>query len=53
MKTRMDDPELLSPEIVLNMLISYRDVQVRDASYFVFITKNNSFNSKHMAMGVF
>lgn len=28
MRNRMDDPQLLAPDVILNMLISYRDVQV-------------------------
>ncbi|KAI0229036.1 Mitogen-activated protein kinase kinase kinase 15 [Lamellibrachia satsuma] len=27
MRNRMDDPQLLAPDVILNMLISYRDVQ--------------------------
>lgn len=28
LRNRMDDPQLLSTDVVLNMMISYRDVQV-------------------------
>jgi mitogen-activated protein kinase kinase kinase 5 len=40
MRYRMDDPQLLSTDVILNMMISYRDVQVgasRDVFFFISI----------------
>ena len=35
----MDDPQLLSADIILNMLIAYRDVQVSYYNFFFFYFK--------------
>ena len=36
----MDDPQLLSADIILNMLIAYRDVQVSYYKFFFLILRN-------------
>ena len=28
----MDDPQLIAPDVIMNMMITYRDVQVRTAT---------------------
>ena len=39
----MDDPQLLAPDVILNMLISYRDVQVGTQSLGSGITVHTDF----------
>lgn len=36
LRKRLDDPHVLCGEVVLSMLISFRDIQVRSVSIFLF-----------------
>ena len=42
MRSRLDDPELLSPECVLNMMLAYRQIQVF-SSYFLYAFLSSKF----------